>query len=102
MGVPIVEAPGEAEATCSRLCFDGKVYAAGTEDMDALTFGTPILIRNLSFAGNSKKRPTQEISLKKVLKDLKLTQTEFIDLCILCGCDYSPSIKELVQRKGSL
>jgi flap endonuclease-1 len=100
MGVPIVEAPGEAEAECSKLCADGKVYAAGTEDMDALTFGTPVLIRNLSFAGSSKKRPTQEISLKKVLKELKLTQTEFIDLCILCGCDYSPSIKGIGPKKG--
>jgi flap endonuclease-1 len=100
MGVPIIEAPGEAEATCSAICATGKVYAAGTEDMDALTFGTPILIRNLSFAGSSKKRPIQEISLKKVLRDLQLTQSEFIDLCILCGCDYSPSIKGIGPKKG--
>lgn len=31
MGVPVVEAPSEAEATCAALCRDGKVFAAATE-----------------------------------------------------------------------
>lgn len=39
MGIPYVEAPCEAEAQCAELVKAGKVYAAGTEDMDALTFG---------------------------------------------------------------
>ena len=42
MGIPVVEAPGEAEAQCAELVKGGKVFATGTEDMDALTFGTPI------------------------------------------------------------
>eukprot|EP00913_Durusdinium_trenchii_P013906 g13055.t1 len=32
MGVPVVDAPSEAEATCAALCRDGKVFAAATED----------------------------------------------------------------------
>ena len=40
MGMPIYEAPCEAEAQCAVLCKAGKVYATATEDMDALTFGT--------------------------------------------------------------
>lgn len=44
MGLPCVEAPGEAEAQCARLARAGKAYATLTEDMDALTFGTPYLI----------------------------------------------------------
>merc|ERR1719330_39604 len=55
MGVPVVEAPSEAEATCAALCRDGKVYAAATEDADCLTFGTKILIRNLMAAEAQKK-----------------------------------------------
>lgn len=33
MGVPVVEAPCEAEAQCAELVRAGKVYAAATEDM---------------------------------------------------------------------
>ena len=39
MGVPVVEAPCEAEAQCGELVKGGKAHAVGTEDMDALTFG---------------------------------------------------------------
>lgn len=98
MGVPVIEAPGEAEATCSRLARAGLVYAAGTEDMDALTFETPLLIRKLTFSGN---KPIEEINLKKVIEGLKLeNQEQFIDLCILCGCDYAPSIKGVGPKKA--
>lgn len=30
MGVPVVEAPGEAEASCAKMAQDGLVYATGT------------------------------------------------------------------------
>ena len=47
LGVPCVEAPCEAEAQCARLAREGKAHATLTEDMDALTFETPFLIRGL-------------------------------------------------------
>lgn len=57
MGLPVIEAPSEAEAQCAQLCKDGRVYAVATEDMDALTFAAPRLVRHLS-AGSSDS--TQE------------------------------------------
>ena len=42
MGVPHVTAPCEAEAQCAELVKKGKCYGVGTEDMDALTFGTNV------------------------------------------------------------
>ena len=50
MGVPYVDAPCEAEAQCCALVKSGKVYAVGTEDMDALTFGGNVLLRHLTFS----------------------------------------------------
>lgn len=47
MGVPVVEAPCEAEAQCAELVKTGKVFATATEDMDALTFGSTVLLRNM-------------------------------------------------------
>ena len=88
LGVPLVEAEGEAEAQCAVLCREGKAFATATEDMDALTFGTPFLLRGF----NSKKEPITQIELAKVLEGFEMTMTEFVDLCIMCGCDYTKSI----------
>ena len=35
----MVEAPGEAEATCAALCSAGLVHAVATSDGDALLYG---------------------------------------------------------------
>lgn len=53
----------------------GKVYATATEDMDALTFGSNILLRHMTFS-EAKKMPVQEIHLNTVLEGLELTQKE--------------------------
>ncbi|WVN86547.1 flap endonuclease 1 [Cryptococcus depauperatus CBS 7841] len=87
MGIPVVTAPGEAEAQCAELARKGKVYAAGSEDMDTLTFHTPVLLRHLTFS-EAKKMPISEIHLDVALKDLDMTMDQFIELCILLGCDY--------------
>lgn len=72
MGIPWVVAPSEAEAQCAELCRGGLVYAAGSEDMDTLTFGTPILLRHLTFS-EARKMPIDTIKLEKVLEGLELT-----------------------------
>lgn len=92
MGIPVVEAPSEAEATCAALCRDGKVYASATEDADCLTFGTKILIRNL-MAAESQKKQIFEVSLDVALEQLNITMDQFIDFCILSGCDYCDTLK---------
>jgi flap endonuclease-1 len=70
----------------------GKVFAAASEDMDTLTFDTPVLLRHLTFS-EQRKEPIQEIHLDKVLEGLEMDRTQFIDLCILLGCDYLDPIK---------
>jgi len=92
LGVPIVEAPFEAEAQCAALCKAAKVFAVASEDMDTLTCGTPLLIRNLTYS-DARKAPILEITIDKVLSGLDLNMDQFIDLCILLGCDYSKKIK---------
>jgi len=99
MGVPVIEAPSEAEAQCAALTKAGKVYATATEDMDALTFGTNILLRNLT-ASKARKLPVLQIDLKIILEDLNLTMDQFIDVCILSGCDYTNSIRGIGPMKA--
>ncbi|XP_020243981.1 flap endonuclease 1-A isoform X1 [Asparagus officinalis] len=109
MGVPVIEAPSEAEAECASLCKNGKVYAVASEDMDSLTFGAPRFLRHL-MDPSSKKIPVMEFEVAKVLAELELTMDQFIDLCILCGCDYCDSIKgiggqtalKLIRQHGTI
>ncbi|TXT08381.1 uncharacterized protein COLE_05305 [Cutaneotrichosporon oleaginosum] len=109
MGIPCVTAPGEAEAQCAELARAGKVYAAGSEDMDTLTFHTPILLRHLTFS-EAKKMPISEVNLQEALKGLEMNMDQFIELCILLGCDYLEPVKgvgpktalKLMKEHGSL
>jgi 5'-3' exonuclease len=70
------------------------VYATATEDMDALTFGSPRLVRNLTFSfAGQKQEFAYEYNLQQCLAELKMTMKQFVDLCILLGCDFAPKIK---------
>lgn len=99
MGVPFVSAPCEAESQCAELVKKGKVYAVGTEDMDALTFGTTVLLRHLTFS-EARKMPIKEFHLDKVLEEFNMTQSEFTDLCILLGCDYCEKIRGMGPKNA--
>lgn len=92
MGLPVVDAPSEAEATCAALCRDGKVHAAATEDADCLTFGTKLLVRNL-MAAEAQKKQILEVNLERALEQLNISMDQFIDFCILSGCDYCDTLK---------
>jgi flap endonuclease-1 len=96
LGLPVIEAPSEAEATCAILAKNKLVDCAATEDMDTLCFGCPILIRDLS----NKEANITEIKLEEVLKGLDINMEQFIDLCILCGCDYCPRIDNVGSIKA--
>ena len=54
-----------------------QVYAAGSEDMDTLTFNTPILYRHLTFS-EAKKQPISEINLQLALKGLQMDMSQVI------------------------
>jgi flap endonuclease-1 len=91
MGIPYIDAPQEADSQLAYMCKQNMVYAVLTEDMDILTFGSPRIIRNLT----SNNKPPLEIELYKILKILNITYDEFIELCILFGCDYCPTLSDV-------
>jgi flap endonuclease-1 len=88
-GVPCLIAQSEAESLCAILCKKGIVDAIISEDMDVLATGGKILLKNFSM---EKGGNVMEVCLEGVLNELELSQNEFLDMCILCGCDYTSKI----------
>ena len=108
MGCPVIEAPCEAEATCAEIVKLGKAYGAVTEDMDVLTFGAPVMIKNLFSTQSSTnapgmkpgQKPVYEVNLAVALEQLNVTMDQFIDFCILCGCDYTDTLRGVGPHTG--
>lgn len=95
MGVPVIIAKGEAEATAAALVKADIADAIATEDLDALAFGAATMIRKLDTTNK-----ITVIDLEKVLAGLDLTYYQFVDFCILLGTDYSPTIRGIGQKRA--
>jgi flap endonuclease-1 len=67
--------------------------------MDVLTFGSPVMLKNLfntiPAKGASGGRPVYEINLAVALAQLNINMDQFIDFCILSGCDYLETIPKI-------
>lgn len=95
MGIPYIVAEGEAEALCAMLAKSGLVYGCLSEDTDILANGSRIFLRNFSVSNNK----VVEYNLDHILHLMNITYEQFIDICILCGCDYTSTIKNIgVER----
>jgi flap endonuclease-1 len=108
LGIPVIEAPGEGEAEAAILAKKGLVWATASQDYDAILYGTPRLVRNLTL---SRKRRSASgiyievipelIEFEKVITNLDLDKDQLICLAILVGTDYNPGgIKGLGQKKA--
>ena len=95
LGIPFVESAGEAEQTCSYIQRTGLGDFTLTDDSDAFAFGSTKVIR---FIKNNDISKLEWYSLDDIFKDMGLNQESFVDLCILCGCDFSDTI----PRVGSI
>ena len=89
MEIPYLQAEGEADFLCSKLCEQRVVDMVISEDMDLLTSGTTILLRNFNI--NSNK--IISYSLQPILNILNLSFEKWVELCILFGCDYLKRIR---------
>lgn len=96
IGLPWIKASGEAEQLCTMLALEGKVEAVFSRDSDNLTLGCPVLLKDFGevIYENGSSVPTliyYELSI--ILDELELNMNQFVDLCILLGCDYNTRLK---------
>ncbi len=86
---------GEAEAYASELCRIGYVDYLLSEDMDSLVYGCPRLIRNCIDRTLKRKGVVSIFHYDRIINDLNLTEDQFIEFCIFCGCDYCEPIPKV-------
>ncbi|KAG5440084.1 hypothetical protein PCK2_000596 [Pneumocystis canis] len=87
MGIPYVEAPCEAEAQCAALAKTGKAFSLNKNNQ-------------INLLSEQRKEPIKEVHLEKVLKELNMPLQQFVDLCILLGCDYCEPIKGIGPKRA--
>ena len=100
MGVTYIHIDGEAEAIASEMCRIGFIDYVVTEDMDTLTFGCPNMVRNCVDKSLKKQDTISVFNLDRLLIDLEFTYDQFVELCIMCGCDYCSNIPRIGQVKS--
>lgn len=96
-GFPIIESIEEADSQLAYMSKKKLVYGIVTDDMDILIFGGKKILKNFSV---SDKKNIQEINLDILLKKLNINQFQLIDLGILLGCDYCPTVKGIGTIKS--
>ncbi len=87
LDVPIVEAPAEGEAQAAHMATRGDADYVGSEDYDALLFGAPLTLRQLTSKGNPEL-----MDLEATLTHHDLTLEQLIDAAILIGTDFNEGI----------
>ncbi len=109
LGIPCVQAPSEAEAQCALLVRQGIAWAVASQDYDALVYGAPRVIQNLSIVGRRKKihgkgtitvNPVR-IDLQENLTALGIRQEQLALLAMLVGTDFNyGGIKGIGPKKA--
>jgi flap endonuclease-1 len=110
LGIPWVQAPSEGEAQAAYMAAKGAVWAAASQDYDALLFGAPRLVRNITITGRRKLprksvyiEVTPEIvELNQVLTELGISREQLVDLGILIGTDFNPEGVKGIGPKTAL
>jgi 5'-3' exonuclease len=90
--IPYIRANGEADTLISALYKNNIIDACLSEDMDILVFGCKKMIK-------FKSSKIVEYDLDYILNKINLNYNQFIELCILFGCDY---LKPLLRDKPDI
>jgi len=105
LDVPIVDAPAEGEGQAAHMARAGDVDYVGTEDYDALLFGSPLTLRQLTSSGDPEL-----MDFEATLSTQEITWEQLVDAAILMGTDFNEGIDgvgpatavDLVTEHGDL
>jgi flap endonuclease-1 len=96
LGVPVIRAPNEAEKFCAFLAIKGIAAACWTLDTDSYAFGAPLVI-----SGMTPDKEHFQVVVTPVIKEkLGLSHPQFVDFCIMLGCDFNSRVPGIGPQKA--
>ena len=93
MNVKYIHADGEADEILASLEKNGIIEVILSADMDMLTYGISCLLNDMKSA--KQGHTCKQYVLNDILSDFNWTHQQFVDFCILSGCDYVDRIPKL-------
>lgn len=108
LGIPYVQAPGEAEAQAAYMAKKGDAWASNSRDYDSLLFGTPRLVRYMTISGEEflpsrgVARPLEPevIELGALLTHLQISREQLVDLAVMVGTDFNDGVRGVGAKKA--
>jgi 5'-3' exonuclease len=95
--VPYIHSPVESDALFAYLMKNKKIDFVFSEDTDMLPLGCSSFVCGF----DNPKINMAEYYLHDVLTTLDIEYKQFVDLCILCGCDYTTGkIEQIGPKRG--
>lgn len=85
LGVNYIVATGEADAMCAQMVLKRKAHACMSDDTDMFVYGCPRVLRHLNLIDET----VTIYDMSKILNMLGITMTEFRQICVVSGTDYT-------------
>lgn len=96
LGLPVIRENEEADFILAKLSATNKIDYILSDDSDVLVFGAKKVLKNFSITDEK----CQLYILDDILLTLGVPMHKFVDICILCGCDYTTKIRNMNCSKS--
>ena len=91
LGIPVIRENEEADFILAKLSAANKIDYILSDDSDVLAFGAKRVLKNFCI----KEEKCDMYIIDEILEKLGITMNKFVDICILCGCDYTTKIRNM-------
>eukprot|EP00892_Ulva_mutabilis_P007615 jgi/Ulvmu1/5225/UM022_0018.1 len=99
-GVEFIVAPYEADAQMAYLAKNGLVDLVITEDSDLLVYGCPQVLFKLARSGECDHIKIEDLPMNRNPSFVGFSHDNFIEMCILAGCDFVSSLPGMGIKKA--
>jgi 5'-3' exonuclease len=99
-GIMSYNATGEADTVLAYFARRGTFAAVISNDFDMLARGVPILLVPETYALPGDKSGWQLFRLDTITKAVQFTYEQFLEMCVLMGCDYTTGVKTLQYKSA--